>query len=119
VPVHLRIRREIARYWLLDTVSCCERPQTHRSTENAYESRTCLTRICSGAVVGLDLKSEPIQRAEKNDAIMTAAQDKETISFGPFDLVPSERLLKKGGLRVDLSARAFEILLTLLSRPTK
>jgi DNA-binding winged helix-turn-helix (wHTH) protein len=50
---------------------------------------------------------------------MTAAQDKETISFGPLDLVPSERLLKKGGLRVDLSARAFEILLTLLSHPNE
>ena len=51
--------------------------------------------------------------------MMTPAQNKETISFGPFDLVASERLLTKAGSRVELSARAFEILLALLSRPNE
>jgi predicted ATPase/DNA-binding winged helix-turn-helix (wHTH) protein len=47
------------------------------------------------------------------------AQSKETVSFGPFDLVPSERQLTKGGVRVELSARAYDILVTLLSRPNE
>jgi len=47
------------------------------------------------------------------------AQTSETISFGPFVLVPSERLLTKDGVRVELSARAYDILVTLLSRPNE
>jgi predicted ATPase/DNA-binding winged helix-turn-helix (wHTH) protein len=47
------------------------------------------------------------------------AQSKETVSFGPFDLIQSERLLTKGGVRVELSARAYDILVTLLSRPNE
>ena len=39
-----------------------------------------------------------------------AAQNKETISFGPFRMVVSERLLTKGGASVEISARAFDIL---------
>jgi predicted ATPase/DNA-binding winged helix-turn-helix (wHTH) protein len=42
---------------------------------------------------------------------------KETISFGPFTLVASERRLTKAGVPVDLSARAFDLLAILLSRP--
>jgi DNA-binding winged helix-turn-helix (wHTH) protein len=47
------------------------------------------------------------------------AQSKETVSFGPFVLVSSERLLTKDGVRVELSARAYDILVTLLSRPNE
>ena len=47
------------------------------------------------------------------------AQSKETVSFGPFNLVPSERQLTKGGVRVELSARAYDILVTLSSRPNE
>jgi DNA-binding winged helix-turn-helix (wHTH) protein len=47
------------------------------------------------------------------------AQSKETVSFGPYILVPSERLLTKDGVRVELSARAYDILVTLLSRPNE
>ena len=39
-----------------------------------------------------------------------AAQTKEVISFGPFSLVASERLLTKDGVPVELSARAFDAL---------
>src|SRR4030081_442190 len=49
----------------------------------------------------------------------TAAQSKEITSFGPFRLVASERLLTKDSVPVELSARAFDILMTLLSRPTE
>jgi predicted ATPase/DNA-binding winged helix-turn-helix (wHTH) protein len=45
-----------------------------------------------------------------------AAQNKEILSFGPFSLVASERLLTKDGAPVELSARAYEILVTLVSR---
>ena len=44
---------------------------------------------------------------------------REVISFGPFGLVASERLLTKDGVPVDLSPRAFDILTTLLSRPAE
>ena len=47
------------------------------------------------------------------------AQSQEVISFGPFSLVASERLLSRDGLPVELSGRAFDILLTLLSRPNE
>jgi DNA-binding winged helix-turn-helix (wHTH) protein len=42
---------------------------------------------------------------------------REVISFGPFSLITSERLLTRGGAPVDLSARALDILIALLSRP--
>jgi predicted ATPase/DNA-binding winged helix-turn-helix (wHTH) protein len=45
-----------------------------------------------------------------------AAQTKKAISFGPFTLVASERRLTRGGAPVELSARAFDILVILLSR---
>ena len=48
-----------------------------------------------------------------------AAQNKEIISFGPFRLIVSERLLTNSGVPVELSGRAFDILLALLSRPTE
>jgi DNA-binding winged helix-turn-helix (wHTH) protein len=57
----------------------------------------------------------------KNAMPMTtpAAQGKEILSFGPFRLVLSERLLTNDGVPVDLSPRAFDILVTLVSRSTK
>jgi DNA-binding winged helix-turn-helix (wHTH) protein len=57
----------------------------------------------------------------KNATPMTtpAAQGKEILSFGPFRLVLSERLLTNDGVPVDLSPRAFDILVTLVSRSTK
>ncbi|SFO95253.1 Predicted ATPase [Bradyrhizobium sp. Ghvi] len=46
-------------------------------------------------------------------------QSNETVSFGPFLLVSGERMLTKDGARVELSARAYDILATLLSRPNE
>src|SRR5580693_545874 len=47
------------------------------------------------------------------------APSREIVSFGPFHLVPSERLLTRDSVPVDLSPRAFDILMTLVSRPTE
>jgi predicted ATPase/DNA-binding winged helix-turn-helix (wHTH) protein len=44
------------------------------------------------------------------------AQFKEILSFGPFRLDPGERLLTNNSVPVDLSPRAFDILVTLASR---
>ena len=41
------------------------------------------------------------------------------MSFGPFRLLASERLLTKDSVPVELSPRAFDILMTLVSRPTE
>jgi len=48
-----------------------------------------------------------------------AAQTRDVISFGPFSLVASERLLTKDGATLQLSARALEILIALVSRPNQ
>ena len=56
----------------------------------------------------------------EDDAMMTAtALAREVISFGPFSLVTSERLLTREGAPVELSARALDILIALLSRPNE
>jgi predicted ATPase/DNA-binding winged helix-turn-helix (wHTH) protein len=51
--------------------------------------------------------------------IATAARAKQVISFGPFGLVASERLLTKDGAPIELSARALDILVVLLSHPNE
>src|SRR5579872_3566745 len=43
----------------------------------------------------------------------------ETLSFGPFSLVASERLLTRNGVEVELGGRAMELLLRLVSRPNQ
>lgn len=48
-----------------------------------------------------------------------AAPAKDILSFGPFRLVLSERLLMREGVAVPLAARAFDILMTLVSRPNQ
>ena len=58
-------------------------------------------------------------QATKEDAMMTPAGTRDVISFGPFRLVASERLLTKDGAPVELGARALDILIALLSRPNE
>jgi predicted ATPase/DNA-binding winged helix-turn-helix (wHTH) protein len=48
-----------------------------------------------------------------------ARQPNDETSFGPFKLVVSERLLTKGGVRAELGARAFDILIALISAPNE
>src|SRR5215510_11916234 len=45
-----------------------------------------------------------------------AGQTKDGLSFGPFNLLASQRLLTKEGAPVELGGRAFDLLLTLISR---
>ncbi|SDH89746.1 Predicted ATPase [Bradyrhizobium sp. Rc2d] len=47
------------------------------------------------------------------------AQNHETISFGPFELIVNERQVTRNTVHVELGARAYEILVTLLSRPNE
>lgn len=47
------------------------------------------------------------------------AQNQEAISFGPFELIINERQLTRDGVRVELGARAYDILVALLSRPNE
>lgn len=51
--------------------------------------------------------------------VASAPQIREVASFGPFELVASERLLTKDGVPVELGARALDILIALLSRPNE
>ena len=48
-----------------------------------------------------------------------AAQARDAISFGPFSLVVSERLLIREGEPVELGARSLDILVALVSRPNE
>jgi predicted ATPase/DNA-binding winged helix-turn-helix (wHTH) protein len=48
-----------------------------------------------------------------------AVQTKDVLSFGPFNLVANERLLTKEGIPVELGARAFDILIALISTPNE
>src|SRR5258705_1457096 len=43
--------------------------------------------------------------------------DEQAISFGPFRLLPAQRLLLEGGRPVRLGSRAFDILAALVDRP--
>jgi predicted ATPase/DNA-binding winged helix-turn-helix (wHTH) protein len=48
-----------------------------------------------------------------------AGQAKEVITFDSFSLIPSERLLTREAAPVELSARALDLLMALLSRPNE
>jgi predicted ATPase/DNA-binding winged helix-turn-helix (wHTH) protein len=58
-------------------------------------------------------------QATKEDAMMTPAETRDVISFGPFSVVASERLLTKDGAPVELGARGLDILIALLSKPNE
>ncbi len=47
------------------------------------------------------------------------AENRDAISFGPFTLVPGERLLTREGIGLELGARALDILIALASRPNQ
>src|SRR5215470_1917448 len=51
--------------------------------------------------------------------VPTVAASKDVLSFGPFRLAPGERLLTREGTPVELGARALDILIALVSRPTE
>lgn len=49
----------------------------------------------------------------------TRTHSREVLSFGPFALVPSERLLTRAGTPVNLGARAYDILIALVTSPNE
>src|SRR5215510_14235662 len=51
--------------------------------------------------------------------MVTAAQARDVVSFGPFSLVANERFLAREGAPVELGARALDILIFLVSRPNE
>jgi DNA-binding winged helix-turn-helix (wHTH) protein len=51
--------------------------------------------------------------------VSPGAPTKDVISFGPFSLIASERILTKEGAPVELGARALDTLIVLLSRPNE
>jgi predicted ATPase/DNA-binding winged helix-turn-helix (wHTH) protein len=54
---------------------------------------------------------------EDEGTMTSTGQAREVISFGPFSLILGERLLRREGTPVELSARALDILIALLSNP--
>jgi predicted ATPase/DNA-binding winged helix-turn-helix (wHTH) protein len=48
-----------------------------------------------------------------------ATQTRDVLSFGPFSLVASERLLTKDGAEVELGGRALDLLLRLVAHPNQ
>jgi DNA-binding winged helix-turn-helix (wHTH) protein len=48
-----------------------------------------------------------------------AEQPRDVLSFGPFRLAVSERLLTKDGAPVELGARTLDALIALASRPNE
>lgn len=51
--------------------------------------------------------------------VAAVARTKDVVSFGPFSLVPGERLLTKDGAPVELGARALDLLIALVSQPNE
>jgi predicted ATPase/DNA-binding winged helix-turn-helix (wHTH) protein len=49
----------------------------------------------------------------------TLSQTKDVLSFGPFNLIPNERLLTKAGAPVGLGGRALDILIALIATPNE
>src|SRR5262247_4000670 len=52
-------------------------------------------------------------------AMFPTAPNEDVLLFGPFRLAAGERLLTRDGAPVELGARAFEILIALVSTPNK
>src|SRR5262249_59725598 len=58
--------------------------------------------------------------AAKGDPMTTAAaQAGDVVSFGPFSLIASQRLLTREGAPVELGARSLDILMVLASSPNE
>ena len=80
----------------------------------------------------MDSRAEPAGRLFPNHAVdssglaakdvamtTSAAQIGDVISFGPFSLIASERLLTRDGAPVELGARSLDILIALVSSPNE
>src|SRR5688500_599299 len=73
-----------------------------------------------GAGVAHRIKCRPETREPEVVAMATVLdQAGDGLSFGPFNLVASERLLTNDGVPVELGARALDILIALISTPNE
>src|SRR5262245_46231025 len=61
----------------------------------------------------------PDQPTTRADAMMTPAQARDVVSFGPFSLVASERRLTKHGAPGEVGARSLDILIALVCKPNE
>ena len=59
----------------------------------------------------------PAGLAAKGDAMTSAAETGDVLSFGPFSLIASQRLLTRNGAPVALGGRSLDILIALVSNP--
>jgi predicted ATPase/DNA-binding winged helix-turn-helix (wHTH) protein len=86
-------------------------------------SRTLQFRSASDLVQadGIDLRqdfdTEPAGTARPRDVIAMSDADAEAILFGPFRLLPAQRLLLEGNTPVKLGSRALELLIALVEQP--
>lgn len=69
-----------------------------------------------GVAGTIDVNCRPGHGVSREDDMTTAADE---LSFGPFRLVPSERLLTKGDCPIELGSRALDILIVLISQPNE
>jgi predicted ATPase/DNA-binding winged helix-turn-helix (wHTH) protein len=79
-----------------------------------------MSRTEHGAGPGLDLRCNTVTLPGKKGAMTgPAPQTRDVISFGPFTLVASERVLTREGTRIELGGRTLDILVTLVSHPNE
>src|SRR5580704_9021471 len=57
--------------------------------------------------------------AESDCMVRQGVPAKDAISFGPFSLIASERVLTKEGIPVELGSRALDTLIALVSSPNE
>jgi predicted ATPase/DNA-binding winged helix-turn-helix (wHTH) protein len=92
-------------------LSLRHRPQPTR--KKLGTSRFCGVRLAPrlGCVVGWPTRVDAMTKP--------AEQARDVVSFGPFRLVASERLLTKDGAPVEVGARTLDVLIALVSRPNE
>jgi predicted ATPase/DNA-binding winged helix-turn-helix (wHTH) protein len=93
------------------TMAETTRPQPHFSGEPRP------LRSLSRSPFSADLNERDIARDLSNVASQVDEIAKRTFSFGPFCLLPTQRLLLESGKPLRLGSRALDILITLVERP--
>jgi len=93
------------------TMAETTRPKPHFSGEPRP------LRSLSRSPFSADLNERDIARDLSNVASQVDEIAKSTFSFGPFCLLPTQRLLLESGKPLRLGSRALDILITLVERP--
>src|SRR3954452_19520301 len=74
-------------------------------------------RYATGPTTSLAFGDFHVKAGKKEVNPANSPMNEKTISFGPFRLIPAQRLLLEGDQPVRLGSRAFDILATLVERP--